>query len=378
MLKEVIETGKTVDAAIEAACLKLGYNREDCEWEILDLPKKGFLGLKFIPAKVRVSIDIPEKETAKTQQTQTSAPAVHKQASVSKNERPQPQKKKETEQKKEIPSQSVAKPIREEQNHAGVDEKESLERVEITSGFTEKEILVKSYVEDIIRDFGITASIKLYRDVNSLYVNVSGDGIGAVIGRRGETLDAIQYLAGLATNRIEGDYLRVTVDCGDYRNKRKETLEALARKLSAQVLKTNVNKALEPMNPFERRVIHATVSTIEGVSSSSIGEEPNRRVIITTPTARRAPSRGGYNRNGGQSRQSERSFGADSEKRSYSQRDQRGTRNERSGNRGGRYSDDRKRGPRPATSAPAQSGPPKETPEATAMGSTPYGKLDLE
>lgn len=349
MRKEIIENGKTVDSAIESACEKLGCSREDCEWEILDLPKKGFLGLKVTPARVRVSIEAPdEKETVKEAIQPEKAPV--------RKEVPRPSQAVQSAQDVPKSDSQQSKPREEPE--------EESEKVLITEGFTEKENTAMDYVSGILREFGLKASLNLYRDATgSIYIDIKGDGLGTIIGRRGETLDSIQYLTGLVANRLEGDYIRVTVDCGKYRVKRKETLEALARKLASQVLKTNVSKTLEPMNPFERRVIHATVSTIDGVSSSSIGDEPNRRVVITSPTARRpAPrhSRGGR----------------DGDRRPP-----------RSGGRGGDRDRDRRRppqrggAPRGASSerrSPASSGPPKQTPEAQVMGDAPIGKLDLE
>lgn len=118
-------------------------------------------------------------------------------------------------------------------------------------------------------------------------MTLTGDGLGVLIGRRGETLDALQYLSGLVANRMEGEYFRITIDSGNYREKRERTLELLAKKLSSQVLKNGRSMTLEPMNPYERRIIHATVQNIDGVSSSSIGEEPNRRVVISSANSRR-------------------------------------------------------------------------------------------
>ena len=117
---------------------------------------------------------------------------------------------------------------------------------------------------------------------NCANITLSGDGLGVLIGRRGETLDALQYLAGLVANRLEGDYYRIVVDSGNYREKREKTLENLAKKLSSQVIRTGRSVTLEPMNPYERRVIHATIQGIDGVTSSSIGEEPSRRVVISS------------------------------------------------------------------------------------------------
>ena len=120
------------------------------------------------------------------------------------------------------------------------------------------------------------------RDGENLNITLKGDDLGFVIGRRGETIDAIQYLASLAVNRLDGDYMRITIDSGNFREKREKTLESLARRLARNVLKSGRSMTLEPMNPYERRIIHATVATVEGATSSSIGEEPNRRVVISS------------------------------------------------------------------------------------------------
>lgn len=354
MRKEIIETGKSVDAAINAACEKLGCERDNCEWEIMDLPRKGFLGLKTFPARVRVSIEVPDEKPAPKVQTPRPAPK----AAEPKSPKTAASAKK--------PAPRAPRPPRQR-----IEDNEPVERIPVTENFTEKETLAMDYVSAILADFGLTSTLELVREGSGICVNITGEGLGSIIGRRGETLDAIQYLTGLVANRLEGDYLRVTVDCGDYRTKRKETLEALANKLAAQVLKTNVSKTLEPMNPFERRVIHATVSEIEGVSSASIGEEPNRRVVITSPTARRAPARGGsYNRDSGsRDRRPPRSGG-------YNRDRSEGDRY--SGSRGGdRDRRSSNRGPRPAP-APIHEGPPKETPESATFGNAPIGKLDLE
>ena len=120
------------------------------------------------------------------------------------------------------------------------------------------------------------------RDGENLNITLKGDDLGFVIGRRGETIDAIQYLASLAINRLDGDYMRITIDSGNFREKREKTLESLARRLARNVVKSGRSMTLEPMNPYERRIIHATVATVEGATSSSIGEEPNRRVVISS------------------------------------------------------------------------------------------------
>jgi spoIIIJ-associated protein len=269
----------------------------------------------------------------------------------------------------------------------------------VTEGFTEKETATMDYIQSILVALGLTAVLVLEREEGGVRINITGEGLGSIIGRRGETLDAIQYLASLISNRMDGDYMRVTVDCGNYRNKRKETLEVLAKKLAQQVLKTNVSKTLEPMNPFERRVIHATVSKIEGVSSSSVGEEPNRRVVITSPTARRPypPRRDGdrrppRSRDGNAPREQSAERPERTERTERPERPERapyrgrpsGDRNDRGnrGDRGDRGGDNRRtstppRVPRSEVDTSAFT-PPKPTPETELMANASVGKRDLE
>lgn len=218
-MKELIKAGKTVDLAIEQACQELGVSRDVIEFEIIDLPKKGFLGLRSYPAKVRVFVKANKAQTA-------------------------------------------------------VD-----------------------YITKMIRDMGAeNFTIEHSQQGENLNITLKGEDLGFVIGRRGETIDAIQYLTGLAINRMDGDYLRITIDSGNFREKREKTLESLAKRLGRNVVKTGRSVTLEPMNPYERRIIHATVSAIEGVTSGSIGEEPNRKVVIssTNPAKKFSPSTGGY------------------------------------------------------------------------------------
>lgn len=145
-----------------------------------------------------------------------------------------------------------------------------------------KEDAAKAYLTEVLEGMGVTnlTITRTEEEEGKILFTLDGDGLGVAIGRRGETLDALQYLTSLVINRIEGDYLRISIDVGDYRKKREETLVALANKIASQALKHGRNVTLEPMNPYERRIIHSAVQPIEGVTSRSIGEEPNRKVII--------------------------------------------------------------------------------------------------
>lgn len=174
----------------------------------------------------------------------------------------------------------------------------------------DKAEMAVEYVTSVLKAMGAQSfTAEANKDGENLNITLKGDDLGFVIGRRGETIDAIQYLASLAINRLDGDYMRITIDSGNFREKREKTLESLARRLARTVVKTGRSMTLEPMNPYERRIIHATVSTVEGATSSSVGEEPNRRVVIssTNPVKRynnykgkKKPygNKGGYRPNG--------------------------------------------------------------------------------
>ncbi|MDR0943235.1 MAG: protein jag [Ruminococcus sp.] len=147
-----------------------------------------------------------------------------------------------------------------------------------------------AYVKTILSNMGIDNELELREEKENAFIDVLGEVSGTVIGRRGETLDAIQYLASMSANRGTRDYFRVTLNCNGYREKREEILKSLATRLSNTVIKTGGSSTLEPMNPYERRIIHATVSEIAGVQSKSIGDEPYRRVVITSTSSPRRKS----------------------------------------------------------------------------------------
>ena len=161
------------------------------------------------------------------------------------------------------------------------------------------------YIKAILKNMGIDNEISITEEEDGAVIEILGDTTGAVIGRRGETLDAIQYLASMAANRIDKEYYRISVDCCGYREKRKVILEELAAKIAKTVLRTGRTSTLEPMNPYERRIIHSAIADIEGVTSRSVGDEPYRKVMIapTNPRPRRDGGyrdgkSGGYNRDG--------------------------------------------------------------------------------
>lgn len=242
-------TAKTLDEAKESAAADFGVSVDEIEFDILEQPRKGLFGMKG-NARVMASYDAPAAEEAPAAaQTEESAPA----------EEPAPA--------------------------SFEDENESAAVPELPADFDiEKSAKVqaaKKYLTDVLHALGLeNFQINAIRRDGNIVLDITGDKLGVVIGRRGETLDSLQYLTILASNRTEESYCRISIDCNGYRDKRRETLESLAKRTSAKVIKQGRKIALEPMNPYERRIIHSCVAEIEGVSSHSTGVEPYRKVVI--------------------------------------------------------------------------------------------------
>lgn len=247
MKKYLEKSGKTEDEALAAALRELGLDRDDVSVEIVERAKSGFLGIGASPAVVRVEYDAPDEEPVK------EAPA----APVS--EPPRAEKKAEKAAAPAAPAVSTEPKYTE-----GV--KADTER----------------FLRGLLERMGVKAEIEITdRDNGGILVNLSGPGMGAVIGRRGETLDAIQHLTNYAVNRGSDKRCHISVDAESYRAKREESLVHLAEKMAAKVVKYKRSMALEPMNSYERHVIHTALQNFEGVSTSSTGTEPNRRVVVS-------------------------------------------------------------------------------------------------
>lgn len=156
---------------------------------------------------------------------------------------------------------------------------------------------VKCYLENVLEKMGLDAELSIKAEDETVYADVSGESMGLIIGRRGDTLDALQYLCSLVANRGEEHYVRVTVDTENYRDKREQTLVSLAKRMAGKVSRSGVSMTLEPMNPNERRIIHSTLQEYRNVSTYSTGEEPNRRVVVT-PKDRKNSYKGSYEKRG--------------------------------------------------------------------------------
>lgn len=324
MPRESIMTGKTVDEALRKAKEELGVTDEDTGFEILEMPRSSFFGLKKTPAKVRVYLieEEPPKKPAAPEKPQEPRKAPQerpipaeraaskgvgsikpadrpvkpekapKAAAPAKEQKPMAAEQKAPPKPKEPKPEGSPKP---EAHARKPQQKPAREQAAPTPiSFTPEEKLSEKaktairYVSDILEAMGVQGALVRAKETpESIELYLEGSGLGVIIGRRGETLDAVQYLTSLVANRVDGDYVRISIDSGDYRQKRTETLEHLAQKLARNAVKTGRSTRLEPMNPYERRIIHAAVSKVEGATSSSIGEEPNRRVVISAKGARK-------------------------------------------------------------------------------------------
>lgn len=302
MEKTIVTTGKTIDLAIEAALTQLGLERDDITYQVLALPKSGFLGFGAQPAKIIVTYEVPDPEP-------TPAPVVEKpksalgSASRSKPKSSAPVKKPEpkaeapkaepvkTEAPKQEKSKAERKPERkaepkQEKPKAPKAEPKVEKKVEAPKSYAPAEAgsveeKIEVFIKGLLEHMDSKAVPHCWKEEGNTYkVDLVGDDLGYLIGRRGDTLDAIQHLANYTINRDVEGHIRINVDAESYREKREDSLRRYARKKAQQVLKARRRTTLEPMNAYERHVIHAALQDMENISTHSTGVEPNRRVVI--------------------------------------------------------------------------------------------------
>lgn len=293
MIKFIDVTGKTEDEAIQSALAQLGMDRDDVSVEILERAKSGFLGIGSAPARVRVSYDDGKAEEVKPVE-KPAAPKPEKKVEPSAAPKAVPMYAPEVLQKKEpraAKEERSGRPAREERRERA----KSAERAErpapqpkpiVDLGEEcrdEKSEQIRSFLKGLLEHMDSAAEIKIYESEKGRYkVYLEGEKLGALIGRRGETLDAIQQLTNYSINRgNEKNRVRVQVDAENYREKREQSLERLAEKVAGKVTKYRRNVTLEPMNAYERHVIHTALQDTPGVTTFSIGTEPNRRVVVS-------------------------------------------------------------------------------------------------
>ena len=371
MIRTQEATGKTVDEARAKACALLGVQAEDMNvsYEVLEMPQKtGFLGLKLTPARVRVSVEEPDAPKA------PEAPAAEAPAAAPVEEKVEAPAAPAAEEAApaEEPKAEEAAPVAEA---APAEEAEEVE-VPINIEENSKVKAAVEYLQEVITRMGVNdVTFSAVQKGEATIIRLDGEKLGALIGRRGETMESLSYLASLVANRLEGDYIKLGLDVAGYRDKRESDLTALAQRIGAKVRKTGRSFAMEPMNPYERRIIHSAIGKMEGVRSESKGEGRDRRVVIysTDPNAvaesanaRPRGPRGGRDRSGGYHRGGER----------RGDRNGRGPRNG-NGGRGGYRSNVPERTYTPRDAENAAPVAPKRTERVDDFADLSFGKIEL-
>ena len=310
MEKTIVCTGKTIDLAIEAALNQLGLERDDISYQVLALPKAGFLGFGSKDAKIIVTYEVPDPEpvaepvvekpksalgSASRSKPKSSAPVkkpepkaeapkaepkVEKKPEPAKTESPK-QEKPKTERKPERKAEPKQEKPKAPKAEPKVEKKAEAPKTYTPAEPGSVEEKIETFIKGLLEHMDSTAVPHCWKEEGNTYkVDLVGDDLGYLIGRRGDTLDAIQHLANYTVNRDVEGHIRINVDAESYREKREDSLRRYARKKAQQVLKARRRTTLDPMNAYERHVIHAALQDMENITTHSTGTEPNRRVVI--------------------------------------------------------------------------------------------------
>lgn len=348
-MSEIVMTGKTVDEALELACRELGVSRDEVTYQIIEMPQKVLFWSK--PAKISVKVKEEDfslsdlfrdygsdegrrngssEKTSKEQKNQKNQK--NKNQNQKKNQESRNQEKAQEPEKKENKEEKETKPAEAQENKSSRNKKkkkknnsarkeenkeQKKEETSVPAETAEQEdegpeevlepveekdlparaVYALNYLKEIAAVMGLEdITYSFAKTERGIRIILSGEDAPVLIGRRGDTMDALQYLCTVASSREDGEYCRITLDIEGYRARREESLKELAAKVSAKVKKNRRSQTLEPMNPYERRIVHAAVQKIDGVDSHSIGTEPYRKVIITLEgdsQDRRRGNRGG-------------------------------------------------------------------------------------
>ena len=277
MEKTIVVTGKTIDLAVEAALQQLGLNRDDVSVQVLAQAKPGFLGIGATPAKIEVTYEAPDLKPAAPKSALGSASRSKPKAAPA----PKVEEKKEAPkaETKPAPKAEVKKEVPKAEPKKEAKPTEPKVYAPAEPGSTEEKIEV--FLKGLLEHMGSQAVPHAWKGEESNYnVELTGEDLGYLIGRRGDTLDALQHLANYTINRSVEGRIRINVDAECYREKREESLRRYAQKKAQQVLKAHRRTTLEPMNAYERHVIHAALQDTDRITTYSVGTEPNRRVVI--------------------------------------------------------------------------------------------------
>ena len=392
MIRSKEATGKTVEEARAAACAALGVNEDDLNvsYEVLEMPQStGFLGLKKIPARVRVMVEEEDPapvekpvvkasvKVEKPEQAETAQPAEAAEIAqpVVQETQPAPQPARKAEEPKEAKEEQPKAEPKAAPAAAVTAVAAPAEEIPVPIDI-ESNPKVKAavdYLKEIVALMGVdNVTFSALQKGEATIIRLDGDKMGALIGRRGETMESLSYLASLVANRLEGDYIKLGLDVAGYRGKRENDLTALAQKIGQKVRRSGRSFSMEPMNPYERRIIHSAISQMEGLRSESKGEGKDRHVVIysTEPGAQTEANE----RRGGRSGRGDRRQGG------------RG-RSDRSSGRGGNRSRSGGRGPRPSSvpdrsyvavdAADATPVAPKRSQRVDDFADLDFGKIEL-
>lgn len=245
-MKSVEKTGKTVDNAITDALIELGATTDEVEIQVLERGSKGFLGFGAKDARVRVTL----KELSETQDI--------------------------------LPSTEYKELLEEQPKEAKLETKEVMNEANNNPANIEEAIKnAKDFLNSVLTEMGLHASIETRVVNDRVYIDISGEKMGMVIGKRGDTLDALQYLTNIVVNKGHNDYVKIMLDTENYRSRREETLKKVAYKFAKKASQTRRPVILEPMNPYDRRIVHSALQDSKTVKTHSEGKEPFRRVVIT-------------------------------------------------------------------------------------------------
>lgn len=300
MMNEITVSAKTLDDAITEALIQLGVTSDQIEYDVIEKGSAGFLGIGSKQAVIRARKKKPEVEETIDELKREIASSVH----AMKKSEPVLQKKKDDKPKaetvkeskfvieKQVTEFSDKKPVRsdkvydnkKEANYSKVQEvsKPEWKEVELAEVSDEVKNACETFLKDVLSTMGMEVEITSKIDSDgALSIDMKGDNMGILIGKRGQTLDSLQYLTNRVANKYQEGYIRVKLDTENYRKRRKDTLENLAKNIAYKVKRTKKSVSLEPMNPYERRIIHSALQGDRYVTTHSEGEEPYRRVVIT-------------------------------------------------------------------------------------------------
>lgn len=264
--------GKDEEEAIRLALIDLKLSREEVDVIVLEESSKGFFGIGSKLAKVRVQKKAVLEETVeKAKEVEKVTPIANVQSEAPRENTKKDFVKKERKEHKEVREHKAAKKV---EVIESIREEKPADLVAVETS------PALDFLKDVTTKMGIDVTVTAAENENSIYIDINGKDSGTVIGKRGQTLDALQYLTRLVVNKDDEKYKRVVVDAENYRAKREKTLQQLANRLADKVVKTRRSVRLEPMNPYERKIIHATLQSNPKITTKSEGEEPYRRVII--------------------------------------------------------------------------------------------------